>query len=95
LLVESGEIDLDTADEIERILAEEGISDLLKSTKSRRIIDKMGLRSQPLLDQFQDEIFRLPIDSMLAILGAPGTGKTTTLIRRLGQKTQTGYLDDQ
>lgn len=94
-LVESGEIDLDTADEIERILAEEGISDLLKSTKSRRIIDKMGLRSQPLLDQFQDDIFRLPIDSMLAILGAPGTGKTTTLIRRLGQKTQTGYLDDQ
>jgi len=93
-LVESGHIDLDTADEIERILAEESASELLKSTKSRRIIDKMGLRSQPLLDQFQDDIFRLPIDSRLAILGAPGTGKTTTLIRRLGQKTQTVYLDE-
>jgi len=46
----------------------------------------MELRDQPILDKFQDEIFRLPINSQLLIIGPPGTGKTTTLIRRLGQK---------
>lgn len=49
-------------------------------------ITKMGLRDQPVLDKYQDEIFRLPLDQRLLILGPPGTGKTTTLIRRLGQK---------
>ena len=49
-------------------------------------ITKMGLRDQPILDKYQDEIFRLPLDQRLLILGPPGTGKTTTLIRRLGQK---------
>lgn len=52
----------------------------------RGVITKMALRDQPILDQYQDEIFRLPLDSRLLILGPPGTGKTTTLIRRLGQK---------
>src|SRR4029079_3368415 len=46
----------------------------------------MALRDQPLLDQYQDEIFRLPLDTRSVILGPPGTGKTTTLIKRLGQK---------
>ena len=54
----------------------------------------MDLRDQPILDQYQDEIFRLPLDSRLLILGAPGTGKTTTLIRRLGQKLDWEFLDD-
>jgi len=49
-------------------------------------ITKIGLRDQPVLDKYQDEIFRLPLDQRLLILGPPGTGKTTTLIRRLGQK---------
>ena len=52
----------------------------------RERITKMGLRDQPVLDKYQDEIFRLPLDQRLLILGPPGTGKTTTLIRRLGQK---------
>ncbi|KAA6182150.1 DNA helicase UvrD [Thiohalocapsa marina] len=52
----------------------------------------MALRDQPILDRFQDEIFRLPLDSQLLILGPPGTGKTTTLIRRLGQKLDRALL---
>jgi len=57
-------------------------------------ITKMELRDQPILDQYQDEIFRLPIGSRLLILGPPGTGKTTTLIRRLGQKLNSAFLDE-
>lgn len=58
----------------------------------RSVIEKMGLRDQPILDRIQDEIFRLPINQQLLLLGPPGTGKTTTLIRRLGQKLDIEYL---
>ena len=60
----------------------------------RSVITKMGLRDQPVLDRFQDEIFRLPLNQRVALLGPPGTGKTTTLIRRLGQKLDTAFLDE-
>lgn len=60
----------------------------------RAIITHMGLRDQPILDKHQDEIFRLPINSRCFLSGPPGTGKTTTLIRRLGQKTDLMALDE-
>lgn len=58
----------------------------------RSVIGKMALRDRPVLDSLQDEIFRLPLNSRLAIMGPPGTGKTTTLIKRLAQKVEWEYL---
>ncbi len=74
------------AGEAEQIIIEEGIR--------RSVITRMGLRDQPILDKFQDEIFRLPLSHQVVLLGPPGTGKTTTLIRRLGQKLDFQFLDD-
>ena len=58
----------------------------------REAIANVGLRDQPILDRYQGEIFRRPLDSSLMIVGDPGTGKTTTLIRRLGQKLDQKHL---
>lgn len=81
-------------DALERLLAADKDSQNVMEGLRRSVITKMGLRDQPILDQYQDEIFRLPLDSRLLILGAPGTGKTTTLIRRLGQKLDVEFLAD-
>ena len=83
-------------DEIERVLREEEAALEVAMGRRKAIIEKMGLRDQPILDKFQDEIFRLPLDSQIAVLGAPGSGKTTTLIKRLGQKLDyAGVADEQ
>lgn len=77
-----------------QILAEESLTNNIIDGIRRSVITQMGLRDQPILDQYQDEIFRLPLDKRLLILGPPGTGKTTTLIRRLGQKLDPSFLDE-
>lgn len=83
-----------TEDLLEQLLAEESETANIIEGVRRSVITKMGLRDQPILDQYQDEIFRLPLDQRLLILGPPGTGKTTTLIRRLGQKLDSTYLEE-
>lgn len=54
-----------------------------------------GLRDQAILDKVQDEIFRLPLSSQLMISGPPGSGKTTTLIRRMAQKNEVSFLTQE
>ena len=79
---------------LDSILAAEEKAAIVIDGIRRSVITKMGLRDQPILDRYQDQIFRLPLNSQLLIIGPPGTGKTTTLIRRLGQKLDREFLDD-
>lgn len=62
---------------------------------SARIARNFALRDRPILDRTQDEIFRLPLNSQIILTGAPGTGKTTVLIRRLAQKSQPSFIADE
>lgn len=93
-LLKSVAVDELGEDVLESLLAQESESANILEGIRRNVITKMGLRDQPILDQYQDEIFRLPLSSRLLILGPPGTGKTTTLIRRLGQKLDLAFLDE-
>lgn len=81
-------------DLVAQLLANAEASQNIIEGMKRSVITKMGLRDQPVLDQFQDGIFRLPLNRRVLLLGPPGTGKTTTLIRRLGQKLDAQFLDE-
>ena len=59
---------------------------VLGATPKRKALTGLGLRDQSVMNKVQDEIFRLPIDRQVMLEGPPGTGKTTTLIKRLSQK---------
>jgi len=87
------DLGVDSADELDRFLASEEAAEGVTKGIAHQLRTAMALRDQPILDRFQDEIFRLPMNSQLIILGPPGTGKTTTLIKRLGQKIDLENLD--
>ena len=61
----------------------------------RDIRSGFGLRDNPILDKVQRDISLLNLNSICFISGPAGTGKTTTLIRRLGLKTDKNHLRDQ
>lgn len=60
----------------------------------RRAIDRIALRDQPILDKHQGEIFRMPLDRRVLLIGPPRTGKTTTLIKRIAQKQTLSELPE-
>jgi len=84
---------VDHSSELEDLLSQAESAEIVINGIRHKVREAMSLRDQPILDKFQDEIFRLPIDSQLIILGPPGTGKTTTLIKRLGQKLDVEHLE--
>ncbi len=57
----------------------------------RDIISGMGLREKPILDKIQDRIYREDGNKKVVLIGAPGTGKTTTLIKKLGLNLDPEY----
>lgn len=85
----------DSADELDQLLEQAEMQSGVSTGISHQVRTAMGLRDQPILDQFQGEIFRLPLNTQLIILGPPGTGKTTTLIKRLGQKLDIESLETE
>ena len=79
---------------LEALLNEGNASENIKNGIRRVTIERMDLRDQPVLDEYQDKIFRLPLDTLIFCWGAPVRANTTTLILRLNQKIDPNFLDD-
>jgi len=77
------------------LLDEAKAAKVIREGIRRGIVQRMSLRDQPTLDRYQGEIFRLPLNRRLILIGAPGTGKTTTLIRRLAQKRSAHDISEE
>lgn len=58
----------------------------------KRFSKSFGLKDRAILDKTQDNFCRLPLSSQLILTGFPGTGKTTTLIKRISFKSNAEHL---
>lgn len=81
-------------DIVGQLIQEVATAELERLRIRRKVVDRIALRDQPILDKFQGEIFRLPLDRQVVLFGPPGSGKTTTLIKRLAQKRTAEGLTD-
>ena len=81
-------------DFVGHLLQEAANAEFARQRMRRKVVDRIALRDQPILDKFQGEIFRLPLDRQVMLFGPPGSGKTTTLIKRLAQKRTPGALTE-
>lgn len=88
-------IPVDGKELIERVLAKAAEQEIVRNNIRRQTIDRIALRDQAILDAHQGEIFRLPLNKRLVLFGPPGTGKTTTLIKRIAQKRTINELGDE
>jgi len=83
-------------DYLAQVLAQGEARQIYLDQRRRRTVDKMELRDQPVLDQYQGSVFRMPLDKQVFLLGPPGVGKTTALIHRLAQKrTEEGLTPEE
>lgn len=89
--------DIDPEKILERYLQEQQLKSNVIDGIRKEIVEKFTLPDQMFLDSQQDGIFRLPLNYSLLLLGPAGTGKTTTLIRRLGQKLdfENGLMEEE
>lgn len=89
-----GPADTLVPDTIGQLLDEADKRTHVREALRRQVVFRMALRDQPTLDRYQGEVFRMRINRRLVLLGPPGTGKTTTLIKRLAQKRATDGLTE-
>ncbi len=73
-------------------LAAEEMAAMVARPIRRRVANRFELADIPVVDRAQGDIWRLDIRKFIVIAGAPGTGKTTTAIKRIAQKTDAASL---
>lgn len=79
--------------DLERELSERrAAQEKIKIGLRKVVVDRIALRDQQILDRVQGEIFRHDFASSVVIAGAPGTGKTTTLIKRIARLINPDFL---